>query len=298
MSSLCDKPARGGVCSQSACSASPACSCAPKRRAQRRESEHRMSPVDVSLDAFPVDFIQAAQRLPAVVQRVLVQDALGDAREEAAALMAALPSRMQLSSVNGDLKRIPHALSASACDTLRAAVDRQRSVARDSVDLAPEHQRNLTVEELAALIGQKETAAALSLPSRLRGDFDPKDFRVEMMVRRYTRDTRPWIQFHCDKAAITVNIALAADELHTGGRLICVIDDELQIVERAEGEATVHPSSLLHAVTAMRGSGCTRYSLIIFFHRVSPCAWNGTSCERPFPTASSLLSRACINSSS
>lgn len=216
------------------------------------------------------EFIQAAQRLPAVVSRVLLQpDTTGDAKAQATALMSALPSQVRRSSARPELARIPAALSTSACRILRAAVDQQRSVARDSVDLAPEHQRNLNVEQLTALVGQEEAAKVLSLPKRLhgsKGKFAIADYRVEMMLRRYTRDTRPWIQFHCDKAAVTVNVALAADRLHEGGRLICVIDDELKTIERDEGEATVHPSSLLHAVTAMGATG-TRYSLIIFFHR-------------------------------
>ena len=44
------------------------------------------------------------------------------------------------------------------------------------------------------------------------------------------------------------------------------VDGEVQCVERDEGEATVHLSSLLHGVGAMRGSG-VRYSLIVFLHR-------------------------------
>ena len=83
----------------------------------------------------------------------------------------------------------------------------------------------------------------------------------------FSRETRPWIQFHCDQAAITVNVALKADWLHEGGKLICVVDGELRSIERDEGEATVHPSSLLHAVSRMRGDG-VRYSLIVFYR---PC---------------------------
>ena len=105
----------------------------------------------------------------------------------------------------------------------------------------------------------------LSLPGKLRDqqqgeptrmEAPPLDaaaaYRIEIFIRRYSRETRPWIQFHCDRASFTVNVACAADASHTGGRLACVIGDELVQLEREEGEATVHPSRLLHAVTAMR----------------------------------------------
>ena len=41
-------------------------------------------------------------------------------------------------------------------------------------------------------------------------------------------------------------------------------DDELEELARGQGEATVHPSNLLHAVTAMQSG--VRYSAILFFH--------------------------------
>ena len=91
---------------------------------------------------------------------------------------------------------------------------------------------------------------------------------VDIFLRRYTRETRPYIGFHCDKAAVTVNCACSDDDAHTGGRLVCVVDGMLQTIQRQEGAATVHPSSVLHAVTAMQSG--TRYSLILFFHVVDP----------------------------
>mmetsp|Transcript_48580 Transcript_48580/g.96873 ORF Transcript_48580/g.96873 Transcript_48580/m.96873 type:complete len:119 (+) Transcript_48580:1242-1598(+) len=84
-----------------------------------------------------------------------------------------------------------------------------------------------------------------------------------IFVRRYTRDTRPYIGFHCDSAAVTANVACSDDENHSGGRLVCVVDGKVQTITRREGEATVHPSSVLHAVTAMQSG--IRYSLIVFF---------------------------------
>jgi hypothetical protein len=42
-----------------------------------------------------------------------------------------------------------------------------------------------------------------------------------------------------------------------------VVEDEHCIVEREEGEATVHGQDVMHAVSAMRRG--VRYSLILFF---------------------------------
>ena len=48
-----------------------------------------------------------------------------------------------------------------------------------------------------------------------------------------------------------------------GGRLLGLIDGCVRAIERAEGEATVHPSCLLHGVSRMTAG--VRYSLIIFW---------------------------------
>jgi hypothetical protein len=215
-------------------------------------------------EELPAEFAHAAERLPAFVRSVLLDGpSEGDAKEQAAALLSAFDSR---SSGSSEVVHSPGVLCASSCATLCRAVDDRRQLDKDTVDLAPTHQLNLGVGELTKLIGDEEAGRVLSLPSKLLGDAYSRDnFRIEMMLRRYSRDTRPWIQFHCDRAAVTANIALRPDRLHEGGRLICVVDGELESVEREEGEATVHASSLLHAVTAMQLG--VRYSLIVFFHR-------------------------------
>ena len=96
-----------------------------------------------------------------------------------------------------------------------------------------------------------------------------------MFVRRYSTTTRPWIPFHCDSAAVTVNVALSGDGGMEGGRLLAVYAGAVREVGggdgRREGEATVHASSLLHAVTRMTeggGGDRYRYSLIAFFDEV------------------------------
>ena len=140
-------------------------------------------------------------------------------------------------------------------------------------------QLDLSFERLRSFVGDEETAALLRLPDALRtalcrldGRALPSSARdgacpgaskpLEMFIRRYTADTRPWIPFHCDRAAVTVNVALADDSAHGGGRLVAVADQAIVPIERVEGEATVHSSKLLHAVTCMTSG--VRYALIIF----------------------------------
>jgi hypothetical protein len=52
---------------------------------------------------------------------------------------------------------------------------------------------------------------------------------------------------------VTVNVALSADTSHKGGHLHAILEGKHQIVEREEGEATVHTDDVMHGVSAMRG---------------------------------------------
>jgi len=92
-------------------------------------------------------------------------------------------------------------------------------------------------------------------PSRLSAQY--------IFARRYSSQSRPWFPLHPDSAAITVNVALSDDAGHRGGRLVGLYDGCIQTIERAEGEAIVHTSALIHGVTRM--SEGVRYSLILFF---------------------------------
>ena len=89
-------------------------------------------------------------------------------------------------------------------------------------------------------------------------------YHVDLFVRRYTRDTRPWIAFHQDVSNVTLNVALSDDAHHDGGRLHAILEGRHQVITRAEGEATAHADDVMHAVSAMRGG--VRYSLIAFFY--------------------------------
>ena len=217
--------------------------------------------------------------LPGVVRQCLVDGADVDPR----ALVDALPNVDTYPTETAlDVLCVKGAIDAAGCCALRRAVDARRSVFPDSVDRMPEHQVDISREELEVYIGKPTVAKLWRLPRRLASqresgvpgetsDLAPANrwtnpeprWRVELFVRRYSRATRPLLNFHRDACAVTVNVALSADEAHTGGRLLAVLDDEVQLIVRDEGEATVHPSDVLHAVTAVEAG--VRYSLLLFF---------------------------------
>ena len=90
-----------------------------------------------------------------------------------------------------------------------------------------------------------------------------------IFARRYAAagGEQPWTSFHFDNAAVTVNVALTDDaDLAGGGRLLGVYGGAVHAIERKEGDATVHSSSLLHGVARVHGAS-VRYSLILFFAR-------------------------------
>ena len=83
-------------------------------------------------------------------------------------------------------------------------------------------------------------------------------------MRKFSAETRPWIKMHADVADVTVNVALTDDDDYPGGRLVGVFGGAVQVISRRAGDATVHPSSLLHGVSRMATG--SRYTLILFFH--------------------------------
>ena len=85
----------------------------------------------------------------------------------------------------------------------------------------------------------------------------------ESFVRRYSADTRPLNPFHRDRYRVTINVALSAHEDYGGGHLLGVFDGHIHRMDRSEGDATVHNSDQVHAVSAVTTG--TRYSLIMFF---------------------------------
>ena len=144
-------------------------------------------------------------------------------------------------------------------------MDKSHSSKLDSVDGAPDHQLALTLDQLMSIVGPAMVRSLVALPG---AHFDlPAQKPSDIFVRRYTGGTRPWNPFHHDSAAVTVNVALCDDGTFEGGRLVAVCNGSVQTIERREGEATVHDSRLLHAVT--RTTSGVRYSLIVFFGQAS-----------------------------
>ena len=198
------------------------------------------------------------------------------------------------------LLRVPGALDATACAALRSLVDEaargweskvwQPALLRngtDTVDGLPDWQVNLSRQRMRDLLGDAtfdviarqlparfdarssstgrddEEAALVPPPMGASAERLPRLAVYQAFVRRYTATTRPWFTFHTDSADLTANIALSADAGHAGGALLGLLEGTVQHIERGEGEATVHPSSLLHGVSRMRGG--VRYSLIVFY---------------------------------
>ena len=134
----------------------------------------------------------------------------------------------------------------------------------------------LSRSELEGLLDQQTVATLWKLPAAA-GLTDGRTGEwvgtVDVFIRRYTAETRPFIAFHCDGAAATVNVALSssADEDTSddaaGGVLLCLHSGKVAPERRREGEATVHPSGLLHGVTSLRRHSPARYSMIMFFER-------------------------------
>ena len=237
------------------------------------------------------DFVAAAAALHPLLRRVLVDDHVDN---DDAALVELLGCTRLTTT-----RRVLHrrgAISAAGCAALRLAVDAQRDVTRDSVDNMAQHQLNIDADRLTALIGRPEVQALWRIADELlatqRADANVRakatgqklsaatleatdaadgGFNVDGFVRRYTRETRPWIGFHHDVSTCTINVALSDDAHHVGGRLHAIIGDgELarhRTIVREEGEATAHGEDVMHAVSAM--SSGTRYSLILFFYALS-----------------------------
>ena len=225
--------------------------------------------------AGPARHLLLEQHNPASVDPMELLSALQLSEATAAMARAALCSKSPL------VMRRRGVLSREHCAKLRLFMDAQPSSEIDTVDGSPDHQRNLSCAALEALLGADALAALLRLPvefaAALAGahagaiELDAAGraaallpHRAQCFVRRYTAATRPWIPFHCDSAALTLNVSLSEDRDFEGGKLLGLHDGQVRLFAREEGEATVHPPHLLHGVTAM--SGGARYSLIVFFH--------------------------------
>jgi uncharacterized protein (TIGR02466 family) len=161
-------------------------------------------------------------------------------------------------------------LSAEQCGTLCGFAEaHMTSIVPDSVDDLPEYQVNLSVEDLTGLLDRDTVAKLLRMPRALGA---PADLaadelyeRINIFLRMYSPQTRPYIAFHSDTCSYTVNIALNDDISFDGGKLLAVNGSTLKAPSRRLGTAILHAGNLVHGVTKIERG--TRYSLILFFHR-------------------------------
>jgi len=161
-------------------------------------------------------------------------------------------------------------LDAGQCATLcRFAEAHMTSIVPDTVDDLPEYQVNLSVEGLTTLLGHDRVAALLKLPEALGAPADraATDLyeRIDIFLRIYSPETRPYISFHSDTCSYTVNVALNDEGSFEGGELLALNGSGLKAPSREVGTALLHAGNLVHGVTRIERG--TRYSLILFFHR-------------------------------
>ena len=244
------------------------------------------------IPAIQGEFRHQAQRMPRLVRRLLLEDVdpLNVSPDELIAELH-LPPEAAAAARDGLSRRSvlswPALLPPAACARLRSAVDADRQQKCDTVDGAPDEQLNLSVDRLDALISDAAASAALRELPALFAAYDSTPTRaalaldgaeVEVFVRRYAAETRPWNPFHTDSSALTLNVALNDDSDYSGGDLLACHDGAIHRLPRREGDATVHAASLLHGVSMMRRG--VRYALIIFMGRAaSPTAVTATGAE-------------------
>ena len=243
---------------------------------------------------------ERAREMTPLTRRLLVLDTAPSAvdaaallREttESAPLSKYLAARAALHAEEpAALLRAARVLDAAACARLRAAVDANGTASVDSVDRLREHVLYVRAPELRQMLGDAALEALLALPRRFLQDTRPppplhtkegtqrsKKGRAprpppgsqhtlfDCFLRRYSPAAdgdQLLTSFHMDTADVTVNVALTDDAQLEGGVLLGVYGHGVHSIVRAEGDATVHSSSLLHGVTRMRAG--TRYSMIMF----------------------------------
>lgn len=167
----------------------------------------------------PPEFVNQAHRMPVVVRALLVEGADPSSVTPSDVLDSLQLRGHERAAAAAEAKRDlaiamlcqPHALTAECCEKLRNAVDAglqngDQCRGRDSVDHATEFQLNLTVSELAAIIGQNSVTSL----RRVAENFLESAWKeaTQIFVRRYSGDTRPWIPFHRDQVPKQQNLAI------------------------------------------------------------------------------------------
>ena len=210
-------------------------------------------------------FVQARWMMPPIVEQAL----LGYSSSQSIAPLDLLnlldmatgdrqAARDALETKNDEkvLVTIPGTLTQAQCQRLRIFVDKKtRNDGVDNVDGCPDHQVNIHENKLWKLLGTETRDRVYALPNQLTGNDDespPPLIRAGVFLRRYQATERPWMPFHADGNAYTVNIALNDDTDYEGGHLLALYHQGLQRVDRQAGDATCHSGTVYHAVSAMR----------------------------------------------
>jgi hypothetical protein len=217
------------------------------------------------MEGIDESFAQAQWLMPSIVERALIhQDDSVDPYELLEKLDMSTSERLQaLQALQSTelITSVPGILTTDECNKMIRFIHKQiQNDGIDDVDGCPDWQVNMKEAKLIKILGSEAVHRLWSIP-RMQ---DPliSIRRVGIFVRLYQRGKRPWMPFHRDANAWTVNVALNQD--YQGGRLLALYGDKLHVVERQAGEATCHSGSLFHAVSAITTG--TRYSLILFFH--------------------------------
>lgn len=262
-----------------------------ERQARNNAANGDLAQLDggTAIAELPSAFVEQAQHMPLPLRRLIV---CGAAPSEVTAAAVVHALRLPLSqfrsavaalapSSSGSavgcsslLLRQPDVLDAFTCARLREAVNTSAATNADSVDGLADHQMDFkSLAELEVLIGSEALQRLQRLPEAFYAATSPGSACATRLVvsqtfiRRYACYERPWFGFHRDTGPLTVNVALADDACHRGGRLLGVMEGAVQEIERREGEATIHPSTLLHGVSRMLSGGMSdaRFSLIVFY---------------------------------
>ena len=247
----------------------------------------------------PTAWTAAASRLASPSERLLLLHRTDPSAVSAGALITEIATlkqsltfdrRVRTMLQSNETRAVLHAeglLGPGDCRTLIAAVDADASLRNGTTDGMPEHTMHLQRAELERLIGHVPVESLWALPARYRLQAGlqarvegaaSSPTAIECFIRKFSAQTRPWIRMHADVAAVTVNIALT-DEVDEsppgddsrggvrsgGGRLLGIYDGAVRAIARRAGDATVHPSSLLHGVSRMDPGVAARYTLIVFF---------------------------------
>jgi hypothetical protein len=218
-------------------------------------------------------FAEQQWYLPSIVERALIEEDVSvDPYQLLRSLDMSTQTRQQALSALSEsdaVNTFPVVLTRDECYTLQTYLLKnvEKELGIDNVDACPDWQVNLDVDDLVKLIGQEAVCRLYEAPSLLEGKPIGEPFpRVGIFIRVYERSAqgRPWMPFHSDGNAWTVNVALNDDQDFEGGRLLALTNGALQVLERRQGDATCHRGSVYHAVSAMKTG--KRYSMVLFFH--------------------------------